>query len=58
MKKIRQIASGVALKLVVGLVILSFVVFGVASFLSQSGDVWAIKIGNKKSGKKVSNFRV
>jgi parvulin-like peptidyl-prolyl isomerase len=62
MKKIRQIASGVALKLVVGLVILSFVVFGVASFLSQSGDVWAIKIGDKKiSYKKVqqdiNNYR-
>ena len=48
MKKIRQIASGIAVKIVVGLVILSFVVFGVASFLSQSSDVWAIKIGNKK----------
>ena len=48
MKRIRQIASGIALKIVVGLVILSFVVFGVASFLSQSSDVWAIKIGNKK----------
>ncbi len=62
MKKIRQIASGVALKLVVGLVILSFVVFGVASFLSQSGDVWAIKIGNKKISyqkvqQEINNYR-
>jgi peptidyl-prolyl cis-trans isomerase D len=47
MKKIRQIASGIVLKIIVGLVILSFVVFGVASFL-QSSDIWAIKIGDKK----------
>ncbi len=54
MKKIRQIASGIVLKIIVGLVILSFVVFGVASFLSQSSDIWAIKIGDKKiSYKKV-----
>ena len=62
MKKIRQIASGIALKIIVGLVILSFVVFGVASFLSQSSDVWAIKIGNKKIPYKkvqqdINNYR-
>jgi peptidyl-prolyl cis-trans isomerase D len=46
--KIQNFAKGIILKLVIGLVILSFVVFGIASFVGQNYNMWAIKVGKQK----------
>jgi len=46
--KIQNFAKGIILKLVIGVVILSFVVFGIASFIGQNYNTWAIKVGKQK----------
>jgi len=48
MKSFRKLTSNIAFKIVLGIVALSFIFFGVSSFVLGSSSNWVAKIGGKK----------
>ena len=50
MKSFRKLTSNLAFKVVLGIVALSFIFFGVSSFILGGSTNWVAKIGSKKIG--------
>jgi len=52
MKVFRKLAKNILFKIVLGIVALSFILFGVAEFISGMPNSWVIKVGDEKIGLK------
>jgi len=52
MKAFRKLAKNILFKFVLGIVALSFVLFGVAEFVTGMPNSWIIKVGDEKIGLK------
>ncbi len=52
MELFRKLASNIFFKLVIGVVIISFTLFGISGFLLGNTDNWVAKVGNKTIGQR------